>query len=55
MAKPSVTRLKAVRRSPLAQWWLDNKRVVKPMAIALAVVLAIIWLLYELIRVANGL
>lgn len=54
MTKPTVTRVSAANRNKVEQWWFDNKRVVKPVMIAAAIVLAIIWLVYELIRIANG-
>lgn len=54
-SKPSVTRISAVHRSKPAQWWLDNKRVAKPVIIVTLVTALLIWLVYELIRIANGL
>jgi hypothetical protein len=50
MTRPSVTRVQAVSRSRIGQWWHDRKRVVKPILIATAVVLVIAWLIFELIR-----
>lgn len=32
--KPSVTRVTAVNRNPVHQWWVDHQRVAKPVAIA---------------------
>ena len=52
--KPSVTRVSAVNRNKVGQWWFDNKRLVKPMLIAAGVVLVLVWLIYELIRLASG-
>lgn len=52
--RPVVTKITAVNRSKASQWWLDHKRIVRPIAIAIAVVLVIGWLIFELIRVANG-
>lgn len=54
VARPSVTRISAANRNKLQQWWFDNKRIVKPVAIAVAVGIVIIWLLIELIRVLGG-
>ena len=52
--RPTVTRISAVNRSRPQQWWLDNKRVAKPIGIIVAIVAALGWLIYELIRVASG-
>lgn len=52
--QPAVTRLSAVNRSALSQWWLDNKRIAKPVGITVLVVLGLVWLIAELIRIASG-
>lgn len=52
--RPSVTRVKAVKRNRAQQWWLDNKRIAKPALIIAAVVLVVVWLVVELIRIASG-
>lgn len=51
MSRPSITRVQAVSRSRIGQWWYDRKKVIRPAIITGAVVLVIIWLLIELIRV----
>lgn len=51
MSRPSITRVQAVSRSRIGQWWYDRKKVIRPVIITGAVVLVIIWLLIELIRV----
>lgn len=53
-ASPTVTRISAVNRSKFGQWWFDNKKVVRPIAIAAVVVIVVGWLLYELIRLLIG-
>ena len=53
ITKPSVTRISAVNRSKPSQWWFERKRVAKPILITLAVVTVVIWLILELIRIAN--
>lgn len=55
MSKPAVTRISAANRSKLGQWWFERKRIAKPILIATGVILVIGWLVYELIRIANGL
>lgn len=52
--RPVVTRISAANRSKLGQWWFDNKRIAKPILIISGVVIAIIWLIAELIRIAAG-
>ena len=51
VTRPSITRVEAVNRSKLGQWWYDHKRVAKPIIIAGAVVLVVVWLIVELIRI----
>lgn len=51
MTRPSITRVQAVNRSKLGQWWHDRKRVVKPILIIAAVALVVIWLIIELVRI----
>lgn len=50
MAKPVVTKISAANRNKPQQWWFEKKRMAKPILIASGVVAAIIWLIYELIR-----
>ena len=50
MTRPSVTRVQAVSRSTLGQWWFDHKRVVKPIIIIFAVAVILIWIIIELAR-----
>ncbi len=53
--RPSVTRVNAVHRNVVHQWWVDHKRIAKPALIAAGVVLVIIVLIFEIIRLSNGL
>ena len=48
--RPTITRIEAVNRNKVSQWWFEKKRVAKPALIAGGVVAVIGWLLYELIR-----
>lgn len=50
-AAPQVLRVAAVDRSKPRQWWHEKKRIAKPILIASAVVITVIWLLFELLRV----
>lgn len=47
---PSITRVEAVSRNRVSQWWFDHKKIAKPVLITAAVVLAIVVLLIELVR-----
>ncbi len=52
--KPVITRIAAVNRNPVSQWWFDHKRIAKPVLIASAVVLVIAYLIFELIRITTN-
>lgn len=54
ITRPVVTKLTAANRNPIQQWWFEKKRVVKPVAIAGAVAIVVIWLLIELVRIVSG-
>lgn len=54
VAQPTVTRISAVHRNPLQQWWHDKKRIAKPVIITVLVATAVVWLLVELIRALAG-
>lgn len=53
ITRPSVTRISAANRSKLGQWWYDRKRFLKPVLITVAIIIAVAWLVIELIRIAN--
>lgn len=42
--RPSITRVQAVNRSHAGQWYYERKRVIKPVAIFVAVVAGLITL-----------
>lgn len=54
MTRPSITRVEAVQRSNIGQWWHDHKRIAKPLLITAAVVLLIVWLIVELVRIITS-
>ena len=53
MTKPAVTRISAVNRTKIGQWWFERKKVLKPVLITAAIVVAVAWLIFELVRIAN--
>lgn len=46
----NVTRYKAVIRSPIGEWWFENKKRVRLIAIIAGVGLLVGWLLFELLN-----
>jgi len=54
VTKPTVTRLNAEKRNAASQWWYEKKRIAKPILIAAAVAIVIVWLVIELIRIVLG-
>jgi hypothetical protein len=52
--QPVITRVSAVNRSKIGQWWFDHKRIARPVLIAAGVVLVIVWLIIELFRIAGN-
>lgn len=54
MTKPVITRITAANRSKLGQWWFENKRIAKPVLITSGVVIIVVWLIFEVVRIANG-
>lgn len=51
--QPTITRVTAVKRSRLGQWWFDHKKQAKPIIITTVVVLVIVWLILEVVRIAT--
>lgn len=51
VTRPVVTRISAVKRNKAQQWWFEKKRIAKPVLIAAAVAIVVIWLLVELVRI----
>lgn len=54
VTRPSVTHLTAENRGVVQQWWFEKKRFAKPVLIATAVAIVVIWLIVELVRTING-
>jgi hypothetical protein len=52
VTRPVVTKISAANRNGMQQWWFEKKRFAKPVLIAAGVVIAIVWIIYELIRLA---
>lgn len=54
MTRPTITRVSAVQRNKLQQWWFEKKKFAKPVLITAGVAIVVIWLIYELIRLVAG-
>jgi hypothetical protein len=54
ITRPVVTRMTAANRSKIGQWWFERKKFLKPILIASGIVLLIVWLITEIVRIANG-
>ncbi|MFY9228001.1 MAG: hypothetical protein WAO28_01590 [Candidatus Microsaccharimonas sp.] len=52
--RPAVTRISAVNRSRIGQWWFDHKRIARPIIIGVAVITVVIILVLELVRIASN-
>lgn len=48
--RPTVTKLTAVKRNFIQQWWLEKKQFAKPVIIAAVAAIIVIWLIIELLR-----
>lgn len=51
LTKPKLTRISAIHRGPVKQWWFDNKRLARPITIVSVIIIVIVILLFELFRV----
>lgn len=54
VTRPMVTRMSAVHRNKLQLWWLERRRLLKPILITAGVVVVVVWLILELIRIISG-
>lgn len=54
MDRPAVTRISAVNRSRIGQWWFDHKRIARPIIIGVAVITVVVILILELVRIASN-
>jgi hypothetical protein len=52
--RPVVTKISAANRNKLQQWWFEKKRIARPVLIAGGVIIAVVWLIIEMIRLVIG-
>ncbi len=49
VAQPVITKIEAVNRNKLAQWWFDNKKMAKPIMIAIGIGLMLIVIIFQVV------
>ncbi len=54
MVKPVITRIEAVQRSKIGQFWFERKKLIKPILITSGILIAVIILVLQIISLANG-
>jgi len=50
--QPTVHRYTAVERSKMGEWWQEKKRTVKIVSAISAILLILVWLIFEAVRIA---
>ena len=54
ITRPVVTKISAVSRNPVSQWWFDHKKIARPIIIAALIAAGVIILIIELVRIATN-
>jgi hypothetical protein len=54
ITKPVITRIEAVQRSKIGQFWFERKKMIKPILITSGIIIAAIILILQSIRIATG-
>lgn len=54
ITRPIVTKISAVNRNPISQWWFDHKRIARPIIIAALIASGVVILIVELVRIATN-
>jgi len=54
VTRPVVTKISAVNRNRVSQWWFDHKKIARPIIIAAIVVAVIVILIVQLVSVATN-
>jgi len=54
IVKPIITRIEAVNRNKISQWWFDNQKSAKPILIAIGIVIFVIFIIMGIVRVASA-
>lgn len=54
ITKPVITRIEAVQRSKIGQFWFEKKKLLKPILITSGIAIAVIILVLQIVRIASG-
>ena len=54
ITRPIITRVSAVNRSKLGQWWFERKKALKPILITSGIIIFVILMIIEIIHISNG-
>lgn len=54
ITRPIVTKISAINRNPISQWWFDHKRIARPIIIAALIASGVVILIVELVRIATN-
>ena len=54
IVRPVITRVSAVNRSKVGQWWFDHKRIARPVLIGVGVAVAVIIMIVEIVHISTG-
>jgi hypothetical protein len=54
ITRPIVTKISAVNRNPVSQWWFEHKRIARPIIIAAIVAAVVVILIIEIVRIASN-
>ena len=54
VTRPVITRISAVNRNWVGQWWFDHKRIARPVLIGVAVVIVLVILIIEIVRISTN-
>ena len=51
--RPIITRIEAVNRSKLGQWWFDHKRLAKPVLVTSGIVAFVVIMIIWIVQIAT--
>lgn len=54
ITRPKVTKISAVHRNPVSQWWFDHKRIARPVIIAALIIAAIVVLIVQIVHLSTN-
>jgi len=54
ITRPVVTKISAVNRNRVSQWWFERKRIARPIIIGVVVAAVVVILIIELVRIVSS-